>query len=60
MAQVVVHQPDCEVVGIDLWISPSRAVDNPGPPFVRAEMVRLGHRGGLRLLSGEAEPWCLA
>ena len=54
MAQVIVHQPDCEVVGIDLWISPYGGVDNPGPPFVREEMARLGHRGELRLLSGDS------
>jgi predicted O-methyltransferase YrrM len=54
MAQVVVEQPRCDVVGIDLWVTPYGGVDNPGPAFVREEMTRLGHRGELALFSGDS------
>jgi len=55
MAQVITQQPACQVVGIDLWLSPYGGVDNPGPDFVRDEMHRLGHHGELTLLSGESQ-----
>jgi predicted O-methyltransferase YrrM len=55
MAQVITGQPLCDVVGIDLWISPYGGVENPGPDFVRSEMHGLGHRGELTLLAGESQ-----
>jgi predicted O-methyltransferase YrrM len=55
MAQVITGQPLCDVVAIDLWVSPYGGVENPGPDFVRAEMDRLGHRSALTLLSGESQ-----
>lgn len=55
LAQVITGQPACDVVSIDLWVSPYGGVDNPGPDFVRQEMRRLGHVGELRLLSGESQ-----
>ena len=54
MAQVVTNQPACDIVGIDLWVSPYGGVDNPGPAFVEDEMRRLGHRGLLELRSGDS------
>jgi predicted O-methyltransferase YrrM len=55
MAQVITGQPLCDVVAIDLWVSPYGGVENPGPDFVRDEMRRLGHRGALTLLSGDSQ-----
>jgi hypothetical protein len=55
MAQVITGQPSCNVVAIDLWLSPYGGVDNPGPDFVRQEMSRLGHTGELQMLSGESQ-----
>lgn len=55
LAQVITGQPSCNVVAIDLWVSPYRGVVNPGPDFVRQEMRRLGHVGELQLLSGESQ-----
>ena len=54
LAQVIVHEPRCRVVGIDLWVTPYGGVDNPGPSFVRQEMAHLGHRGELALYSGDS------
>jgi len=54
MAQVAGQCPDCEVIGIDLWIQPYGGVDNPGPDYVRAQMLALGHRAALNFVSGDS------
>lgn len=53
MAQVACNSRDCDITGFDAWISPYAHVENPGPDFVAWEMQRLGHRGNLKLISGD-------
>ena len=52
MAQVAAHNPGCEIFGFDLWITPYAGVDNPGPEFVRQQMLAVGYSGRLRIISG--------
>lgn len=62
MAQVACTSRDCDIVGFDAWIARYAEVDNPGPECVFAEMLRLGHRGKLELISGgsrDTVPWYL-
>ena len=62
MAQVACTSTDCDIVGFDAWIARYAEVDNPGPESVFAEMLRLGHRGKLELISGgsrDTVPWYL-
>jgi len=54
MAQVAGQCPECEIVGIDLWIQPYGGVDNPGPDYVRTQMQAMGHRATLSFVSGDS------
>jgi len=53
MAMVAHAYPKCNIVGFDAWIEGYGGVDNPGPDFVTEEMLRVGHTGKLRLVSGK-------
>jgi len=55
MAQIAAHNGRSEIFGFDLWISPYAGVENPGPEFVRREMLALGHTGPLRMISGASQ-----
>ena len=46
--------PDCAIYGFDLWIEDYAGTSNPGPDFVRGELARVGHRGGVTLVSGDS------
>jgi predicted O-methyltransferase YrrM len=52
MAQIAARNPQCEIAGFDLWVSPYAGVENPGPDFVRREIRAAGHAGTVRLISG--------
>ena len=54
MAMVAATCPDCDIVGFDLWQANYAGIPNPGPDFVTTEMKKLGHRGGLELISGDS------
>jgi len=55
MAQIAAHNPDCEIFGFDLWITPYAGVENPGPEFVRQEMRAVGYAGPLQMISGPSQ-----
>jgi hypothetical protein len=46
--------PECDFYGFDLWIPEYAGVPNPGADFVRDELKRVGHRGGVTLVSGNS------
>jgi predicted O-methyltransferase YrrM len=54
MGLVAARAPECDVVGFDLWVEDYAGAPNPGPASVREEMVKLGHRGELRLIDGDS------
>lgn len=54
MAVVAATCPECHIVGFDLWSRDYAGIPNPGPDFVRAEMLKLNHRGRLDLISGNS------
>jgi predicted O-methyltransferase YrrM len=54
MVQIARGCPDCEIIGIDLWVQDYGGVVNPGPEFVREQMRASGHRGNLILRSGDS------
>jgi predicted O-methyltransferase YrrM len=54
MAMVATNAPTCRIVGFDLWISDYAGMENPGPQHVRSELARLGHTGGLELVTGDS------
>jgi hypothetical protein len=54
MAMIAASCPQCNIVGIDLWLSDYAGLQNPGPDFVRSEMEKLGYHGNLELLSGDS------
>jgi predicted O-methyltransferase YrrM len=54
MAMVAGTCPDAAIYGFDLWMTPYGGAENPGPDFVRSEMLRLGHAGPLTLTSGDS------
>lgn len=54
MAMVAARCPTVEIVGFDLWIRQYAGVENPGPRFVRTELRRVGHRGGLHFIGGDS------
>jgi len=54
MAMVAGTSPDCHIFGFDLWMQNYANMPNPGPDLVRAEMLKIGHRGPLELVSGDS------
>ncbi|HVW19082.1 MAG TPA: class I SAM-dependent methyltransferase [Solirubrobacteraceae bacterium] len=54
MGIVAATAPECEIVGVDMWMADYAGMENPGPELVREQMARLGHRGRLELLSGDS------
>lgn len=55
MAMVAAARPNCAIYGFDLWLGDYAGVPNPGPDFVRSELVAVGHRGSVVLLSGDSK-----
>lgn len=54
MAMVAATNPDCVIVGMDMWLADYAGIENPGPEFVRSEMARVGYRGALELIEGDS------
>lgn len=54
MAMVAARCPTADIFGFDLWVRGYAGVENPGPRFVRTELRRVGHRGGLYLMGGNS------
>lgn len=54
LAQVAYYCPDCELIGIDLWVPEYAGEENPGPQFVEGELRKLGFRGPLTLITGDS------
>lgn len=54
MAMVASQCPQVDIVGFDMWVQNYAGIENPGVDFVRLEMKRLRHRGGLELISGNS------
>lgn len=46
--------PQCRIFGFDLWMQNYAGMPNPGPEFVREELVRGGFVGELELISGDS------
>jgi predicted O-methyltransferase YrrM len=46
--------PECAIYGFDLWIKDYGGIENPGPDFVRAELLRVGHTGDVTLITGDS------
>ena len=53
-AVVAAMCPSSNIYGFDLWMDDYIGVPNPGPDFVRAELVRAGHQGTATLVSGDS------
>lgn len=47
-------RPECSIVGFDLWVEGYAGVENPGPDFVSGELLAVGHRGSVELVSGDS------
>ena len=46
--------PECSIFGFDLWMQNYAGMPNPGPDFVRNELMRVGFVGKLELVSGDS------
>ena len=47
-------RPDCAIYGFDLWLPDYAGVPNPGPGFVRNELLAVGHHGLVDFTSGDS------
>lgn len=54
MAMVASVCPECHIVGFDIWKTNYAGMPNPGPDFVRDELVKLGYKGKLELIDGNS------
>jgi predicted O-methyltransferase YrrM len=54
LAMVSSVAPDARLLAFDLWQQDYAGMDNPGPPFVEAELRRIGHRGAIEYVSGDS------
>jgi glycosyltransferase involved in cell wall biosynthesis/predicted O-methyltransferase YrrM len=55
MAMVASCCPEVDIVGFDMWIQDYAGMENPGPEFVRDQLLRLNHKGKLNLVSGNSQ-----
>ena len=53
-AVVAAMCPNCAISGFDLWVPDYGGAPNPGPDFVRNELLAVGHRGNVELMSGDS------
>ena len=53
-AVVAAMCPSSNIYGFDLWMEDYAGAPNPGPNFVREELVRVGHQGTVTLVSGDS------
>jgi predicted O-methyltransferase YrrM len=54
MSIVGARRKTAELVGFDMWVSGYGGVPNPGPEFVKSELLKVGHKGRVNLISGDA------
>jgi predicted O-methyltransferase YrrM len=54
LAIVAAQQKDCEIYGFDMWVENYAGMPNPGVDFVKSEMLKLGHRGKVELITGDS------
>jgi predicted O-methyltransferase YrrM len=53
-AAVAAAAPDVELHLVDPWLADYSNVPNPGPDFVRRQLVACGHRGPLHIHNGDS------
>jgi predicted O-methyltransferase YrrM len=53
MAIVGARRKAAELVGFDQWISDYAGAPNPGPDFVKSELLKVGHKGLVNLVTGD-------
>jgi len=46
--------PDVNIFGCDIWMENYAGMENPGPDYVRGELIRQGHRGEIEFLNGDS------
>lgn len=54
MAVVAQRCKTCNLTGIDLWVPGYGGADNPGPEFVEQQIALTGHKGNLKLITGDS------
>ncbi len=60
MALVGARRKTAELVGFDQWITDYAGAPNPGPKFVKSELLKVGHKGPIDLISGDCAVTVLA
>ncbi len=58
MAVVVAKCPEIDVYGFDLWVPGYGKTENPGPPFIQAELQKVGYHKIATLVTGNSH-WTL-
>lgn len=53
-AMVAATVPQVNIVAFDLWVSPYAGLDNPGPDFVRRQLIAVGHHGEITFVDGNS------
>ena len=46
--------PNVDVVAFDMWVPGYGGMENPGPEFVKAELLRHGHTGTVSFMNGNS------
>jgi predicted O-methyltransferase YrrM len=54
LAVIARECPNVNIFGFDLWVQNYAGMENPGPEFVSQELKKLGHKGHLKLISGDS------
>lgn len=55
MAMVVSSCPQVHIAAFDMWCADYAGMENPGPEFVRRQMVDIGHTGTLNFIDGNSQ-----
>jgi predicted O-methyltransferase YrrM len=54
VAAVASASPQCALLMFDMWVADYAGMANPGPDFVRDELMRIGHRGPVMFVDGDS------
>lgn len=54
MAMVLTACPEVEVVGFDMWMENYAGMENPGPAFVKGEMMKVAPLAKVKLIDGNS------
>lgn len=46
--------PNVDIVAFDMWLQGYGGMENPGPEFVKAELLKHGHAGTISLINGNS------